>query len=228
MDDNRFDDVIRDLPRTFKTPPEPPFDEMWTVIEDAHFNAPVSKSPNRGVMPDVPFYSKGGMMSPTPWLAAAAAFVLGIGIGRYLPSGAKPAANAASPSAIAANPASPASDTSAVADAYRDQTNRYLGQAAALLISLPAKDANGKTDATFAAKATDLLVTTRLLIDSPAAAQDPKLHSLLEDLELVLVQIARLRSEKNMGDLDLIHQAVEQGDVLSRLNSAVATTQSSE
>ena len=115
----------------------------------------------------------------------------------------------------------------AVADAYRDQTNNYLGQAAALLISLPAKEANGRTDSSFAAKATDLLVTTRLLIDSPAA-QDAKLRSLLEDLELVLVQIARLRTEKNRADLDLIHQAVEQGDVISRLNSAVATTQSSE
>jgi hypothetical protein len=51
---------------------------------------------------------------------------------------------------------------------------------------------------------------------------------LLEDLELVLVQIARLRGERNKGDLDLIHQAVEQGDVLSRLNSAVVTNQSSE
>jgi hypothetical protein len=213
MDDNRFDDVLSDLPRSFNTPPEPPLDEMWTVIEDAHFNTPVPISTTRG------------MTSRAPWLVAAAALAVGIGIGRYLPGGAMPAENAASPSAIAANATS---DTSAVADAYRDQTNRYLGQAAALLISLPAKDANGKTDATFAAKATDLLVTTRLLIDSPAAAQDPKLHSLLEDLELVLVQVARLRSEKNKGDLDLIHQAVEQGDVLSRLNSAVATNQSSE
>jgi hypothetical protein len=216
MDDDRFDDVLRDLPRRFNTPPEPPLDEMWTAIEDAHFNAPVPISTTRG------------MTSRAPWLVVAAALAVGIGIGRYLPGGAMQAENAGSPSAIAANSTSPTSDTSAVADAYRDQTNRYLGQAAALLISLPAKDANGKTDATFAAKATDLLVTTRLLIDSPAAAQDPKLHSLLEDLELVLVQIARLRSEKNRGDLDLIHQAVEQGDVLSRLNSAVATTQSSE
>lgn len=215
MDDNRFDDVIRELPRSFNAPPEPPFDEMWTVIEDAHFNAPVQIST-----------AGRGMTSRAPWLAAAAALLVGIGVGRYLPSGAKPAESAAAPSAIAANP-NP-SDTSAVADAYRDQTNHYLGQAAALLISLPGKDANGKTDAAFAAKATDLLVTTRLLIDSPAAAQDPKLHSLLEDLELVLVQIARLHSERNMGDLDLIHQAVEQGDVISRLNSAVATTQSSE
>ena len=69
-------------------------------------------------------------------------------------------------------------------------------------------------------------MTTRLLMDSPAA-QDPKLRSLLEDLELVLVQVARLRGGKSREDLDLIHQAVEQGDVLSRLNTAV-TTQSSE
>jgi hypothetical protein len=215
MDDNRFDEVIRDL-RTFETPPAPPLDEMWTVIEDAHFNAPV------------PISRSSGMRSPAPWLAAAAALVIGIGIGRYLPPGKGAVENPASATAVAsANQTSP-TDTSAVADAYRDQTNRYLGQAAALLISLPAQGAPGTTDATFASKATDLLVTTRLLIDSPAAAQDAKLRSLLEDLELVLVQIARLRTEKNKGDLDLIHQAVEQGDVLSRLNSAVATTQSSE
>jgi len=222
MDDQRIDDVLRDLQRNFNTPPEPPpLDEMWTVIEDAHFNASVPISSTRGMT------SRGPMTSRATWLAAAAALVIGIGVGRYLPRGAQPAENAASP-AVAVNSTLPASDTSAVADAYRDQTNRYLGQAAALLISLPTKDANGKTDAVFAYKASDLLVTTRLLIDSPAAAEDPKLHSLLEDLELVLVQIARLRGEKNKGDLDLIHQAVEQGDVLSRLNSAVATTQSSE
>jgi hypothetical protein len=214
MDDDRFDDVLQGLSRGFNTPPEPPLDDMWMVIEDAHFNARVPISATRR------------MTSRAPWLAAAAALIIGIGVGRYLPRGGNSPGNAAS--ATTANRASATSDTSAVANAYRDQTTRYLGQAAALLVSLPAKDANGRTDAAFASKATDLLVTTRLLIDSPAAVQDPKLHSLLEDLELVLVQIARLRSEKNKGDLDLIHQAVEQGDVLSRLNSAVATNQSSE
>jgi hypothetical protein len=214
MDENHFDEELRDLPRTFNNPPEPPLDEMWGVIEDAHFNAPAS------------IIQPSGMISRWPWLAAAAALVIGIGIGRYVPLGKNPA-SATSPSAVASTqPLPPGSDTSAVGDAYRDQTSRYLGQAAALLISLPAKDANGKADASFAGKAADLLVTTRLLIDSPAA-QDPKVRSLLEDLELVLVQIARLRGERSKGDLDLIHQAVEQGDVLSRLNSAV-TTQSSE
>ena len=214
MDENRFDEVIRDLPRDFNTPSEPPLDEMWRVIEEAHFNSPASAR------------RPGGLTSRAPWLAAAAALVIGVGIGRYVPFGknAQPndGAAVASTQSIA-----PGADTSAIADAYRDQTSRYLGQAAALLISLPPQNATGKADAAFAGKAADLLVTTRLLMDSPAA-QDPKLRSLLEDLELVLVQIARLRGERNKGDLDLIHQAVEQGDVLSRLNSAVVTNQSSE
>lgn len=209
MDEDRFEDVLRDLSRSYEPTPAPPLDEMWTVIEDAHFNAPI------------PITSGRTWSSRAPWIVAAAALVVGIGIGRYLPLGPRPTP------AVAANNSAATADTSAVADAYRDQTNNYLGQAAALLISLPAKEANGRTDSSFAAKATDLLVTTRLLIDSPAA-QDAKLRSLLEDLELVLVQIARLRTDKNRADLDLIHQAVEQGDVLSRLNSAVATTQSSE
>jgi hypothetical protein len=213
MDENRFDEVLGDLTRSFNNPPEPPLDEMWGVIEDAHFNSPASVSRPRG------------MSSRAPWLAAAAALVIGIGIGHYIPLG-KATEPGTSVAVASADALPPGADTSAVGDAYRDQTSSYLGQAAALLISLPAKDSSSKADASFAGKASDLLVTTRLLMDSPAA-QDPKLRSLLEDLELVLVQVARLRGERNKGDLDLIHQAVEQGDVLSRLNTAV-TNQSSE
>jgi hypothetical protein len=209
MDEQRFEKVIRELPEDFKVP-DAPLEEMWRVIESAHFDRQASRSRT--------------WMKATPWIAVAAALVIGIGIGRYLPTKQSTVAPT-----VASTTASPGdADTSAVADAYRYQTSRYLGQAAALLISLPAKDASARADTKFSNEAADLLVTTRLLIDSPAANQDPKLRSLLEDLELVLVQIARLRGERNKGDLDLIHQAVEQGDVLSRLNSAVATTQSSE
>ena len=211
MDDDQFEEVIRDLPRSFNAPPEPPLDEMWGVIEDAHFNTPQASTPSRG------------SLLSTPWLAAATLLV-GIGIGSLIPRAKNPL-----PTQSPVEQTAGTGDTSAVADAYRDQTHQYLGQAAALLVSLPTKGANAKADSTFSNKAADLLVTTRLLIDSPAASQDVKLRSLLEDLELVLVQIARLRGEHSShSDLDLIHQAVEQGDVLSRLNTAVATTQSSE
>lgn len=212
MDENQLDEVLRDLPREYNAPPPPPLEEMWATIEDAHFNAARSTGRQR--------------VSYTPWLAAAATLVIGIGIGRLIPVSPKALVSTASvrPAATAA---APVPDTSAITDAYRQQTTRYLGQAAALLISLPNQSGTTRTDAVFAGKAADLLVTTRLLMDSPAA-KDPKLRSLLEDLELVLVQVARLRGERNKSDLDLIHQAVEQGDVLSRLNSAVVDTQSEE
>ena len=217
MDENRFDEIVTELPRSFNNPPPPPLDEMWAVIEDAHFNVPSAVAPARGAL-----------SKHAPWLAAAAALVIGIGIGHYIPRASTAVGSSPTPVAVAsANSVSLSADTSAVAEAYRDQTSRYLGQTAALLISLPSRYTRGKTDAVFAGKASDLLVTTRLLMDSPAA-RDPQMRSLLEDLELVLVQIARLRGEKSRGDLDLIHQAVEQGDVLSRLNSAVVTNQSSE
>lgn len=213
MEENRFDDVLRGLPRTFNDPPTPPLDEMWAVIEDKHFNAAAS----------TPLLSRS--RSFVPWLAAAATLVVGIGIGRYLAVGG-PTPETTSQT-IAATAVAPGGIQSEVADAYRDETTQYLGQTAALLISLPAAGAPDLSDARFAGTASDLLVTTRLLMDSPAA-QDPKLRGLLEDLELVLVQIARLRVERNKSDLDLIHQTVEQGDVMSRLNTAVVTNQSGE
>src|SRR5258706_13716900 len=111
-DDNRFDELLTDLPKAFNPPPGAPLDEMWTVIEDAHFDAPV------------PIPATRGLTSRAPWLAAAAALVIGIGVGRYLPRNGSSPGNAVSPAAIAAKPASAAFDTSAVADAYRDQTTR--------------------------------------------------------------------------------------------------------
>lgn len=214
MDENRFNDVLSGLPRSFNDPPAPPLDEMWAVIEDKHFNARVS----------TPVRSRS--RSLVPWLAAAATLVIGIGIGRYLAVDASTPQTTSQPVA-ATEVTPPGGIESNVVDAYRDETTQYLGQAAALLVSLPLAGAADQSDARFAGKASDLLVTTRLLMDSPAA-QDPKLRGLLEDLELVLVQIARLRVERNRSDLDLIHQTVEQGDVMSRLNTAVATNQSGE
>src|SRR3954447_5463442 len=74
MDENRFEDMIRNLPGDFKVPPEPPLEEMWRVIESAHFDAPLSARTPRG------------FMRTLPWLAAAAALLIGIGIGRYMPA----------------------------------------------------------------------------------------------------------------------------------------------
>lgn len=72
------------------------------------------------------------------------------------------------------------------------------------------------------ATARQLLVRNRLLLDSPAA-QDPRMRRLLEDLELVLAQIAQLPADEPSGDTDLIADGMEAGDVLTRLRSATST-----
>jgi hypothetical protein len=103
---------------------------------------------------------------------------------------------------------------------YEVATSRYLGQTAALLTALPS-EGSGQVDAQFSAQARDLLQTTRLLLDSPAG-DDPDLRALLSDLELVLAQVAGLRSAGDREELDLITGALEQRDVLPRLQSVVA------
>ena len=110
---------------------------------------------------------------------------------------------------------------------YEVATRRYLGQTAALLLALPLTVPAGGADARFAAQAQELLSTTRLLLDSPAAA-DPTMRGLLEDLELVLAQIARLRSTQGEAELDFITSTLEQRDVLPRLGSVAADVASSD
>jgi hypothetical protein len=106
-------------------------------------------------------------------------------------------------------------------NAYEAATSRYLGQTAALLVSLPAELRAGRADQRFVAQAGDLLITTRLLLDSDAAANQ-NVRQLLEDLELVLAQISRLPTARGAADLDLITQALEERDVVPRLRSAAA------
>lgn len=211
MEEKKFEEILTALPRTFRPPVDPHYDEMWNAIETAHFDSIARRQDTRRrTFPLI------------PWLTAAAALFIGIAIGRNFAS-APPISTASNEAATTASE-KPASGTSA-GDTYRDETTHYLEQAAALLIALPNPSgpdrlSSASASTRLADKASDLLLTTRLLLDSPAA-QDPRLHSLLEDLELVFAQIARLRVEKSKSDLDLIHQAVNQGDVLSRLNFAV-------
>jgi hypothetical protein len=56
--------------------------------------------------------------------------------------------------------------------------------------------------------------------DSPAA-EDPRLQSLLEDLELVLVQISILPAARTDEDVDMITEGIEQRNMLPRLRTAI-------
>jgi hypothetical protein len=75
--------------------------------------------------------------------------------------------------------------------AYDVATVRHLTSVEALLVSYRADPLDSLADARVAQWARTLLQDTRLLLDSPAASS-PVRRRLFEDLELVLVQMARL------------------------------------
>lgn len=203
---DRFDELMEDAARTYNHPPDErqmPLDDIWDVVEVQAFAS--TRRPAR--------YAQ--------WLRIAAALLIGVGIGRLslfsatiLPPTNVAKADSAPRNQVANGPTQPLDPA----------TSRYLGQAAALLIALPAETSVGRPDESFIKRANELLLTTRLLLDSQSGS-DPGLRNLLEDLELVLVQVVRLEKERNPSrrtEMELIQQALDQRDVIPRLRTAAS------
>jgi hypothetical protein len=203
MQDDRIDKWLRDEAHAYHEPPElktTELDAMWSAVEAQHFDGTTIRRA---------WWTRS-------WVGIAAALVVGVGIGRLpvLNHGAVAATQSTDSVAVVAS--------ATVPPVYEATTSRYFGQAAALLVSLPNEMHDGRANQEFVGRAGDLLLTTRLLLDSPAAT-DPKTRGLLEDLEQVLAQVVRLQSDQHGADLDLINQALKQRDVVPRLRDAVAT-----
>jgi hypothetical protein len=150
-----------------------------------------------------------------PWLqagaAAAAVLALGIGIGRTLTP---------TPRLAPQHVEAPAPGTPMNSDAYRVAVAQHLTRTETLLTSFRAEAAGGQVDAAAREWAGQMLANTRLLLDSPAA-DDPRLRTLLEDLELVLAQIAALprQADPNTTEVDLARRAVEEKQLLPRMQT---------
>lgn len=221
MTEDELDERTREALRGYRVPPEPPLDEMWEQIEERHFGAPVVSLVDRA-------QSRGSArrrrFAAPSWgvvvAAIAASLIFGVVVGR-MSRGVAPV--------IAESGREGQYDYwTANAEPYRQATTEYLGQTVALLTALPAAARDGQPDARFVTQASDLLTTTRLLLDSPAAASDPRLKNLLEDLELVLAQLSRLPSEHGGTELNLIAEALEQRDVVPRVRAAAASISSDD
>lgn len=193
MSEDRFEERLREAAREVRRPPETPRDAIWARIEEARRARRARRA--------TPALDRGW-----PWgLGLAAMLVLGVAIGR-LPLWDGDGTVGPTPTAEA-----PAAGTRT---AYRLVAFQTLSSAEALLTSVR----SGSADPQVIAWARDVLSSTRLLLDSPAA-QDRRLRSLLEDLELVLVQIAQLSGDD--AELDWIREGMEERGVLERLRSMV-------
>jgi hypothetical protein len=97
---------------------------------------------------------------------------------------------------------------------------KHFERVQTLLVSIPADARDGRINE-IAVRAADLLVNTRLLLDSPAAA-DRDARRLLGDLELILAQVATISPTKSAEDVDMIQDAITKRDVLLRLHAVTA------
>ena len=215
MNEERFNELMRDAAHTYRNPPETPLDEMWAAIDGQLAAQPARATDVRPIT-----------ATPTrrmpQWIAIAATLVIGVGIGRYSSLLETKASVSTAPTAVGtvATVAALPADSAVINTTYGVETSKYLGQTAALLIALPSEIKGGRANQQFVGRASELLTTTRLLIDSPAS-NDPSMRNLLEDLELVLAQVVRLQNNHSRTEIDLINRALEQRDVLPRLRTAV-------
>ena len=114
--------------------------------------------------------------------------------------------------------------------AYDVATVRHLTSVEALLVAYRADPLDSLADARVATWARSLLQDTRLLLDSPAASS-PMRRRLFEDLELVLVQMARLAPadsatapanvRRDREERALIDGTMRDARVLPRLRNAI-------
>ena len=201
MLDDRLDDQLRDAAKDYNDPPETPRDAMWERIVAGR--AAEKAEPVRHLR----------RLRPLRWAAGiAAVLALGIGLGRLSTNTIPPVA-APGPVATATTP--PVSNA-----AYQVATAEHLSQSEAFLTLFRASVRQGGNEQLASATARQLLATNRLLLDSPAA-NDGKTRLLLQDLELVLAEIAQLSPQPRSRDLDLIREGLERGGVMSRLRTAV-------
>ena len=204
MDDDQLEDQLdeslRAAARDYHTPPATPRDAMWRAIE-------AQRRVERGRRPATRRW--------IPWVAAAAAalIALGVGIGRL--SAPRGPAGPAAATRVATAAAPRVNET-----AYRLATVEHLGQSEAFLTLFRVSVRSDGQERLASATARQLLATNRLLLDSPAA-QDRRTRVLLQDLELVLAEIAQLSPGGPAEDRKLIREGLERGGVLSRLRTVV-------
>lgn len=109
------------------------------------------------------------------------------------------------------------------APAYRRAAARHLNEAAALVTAVQSGPPALRRRAV-SRWASDLLSTTRLLLDSPAARQ-PAMRAVLSDLELLLAQVARTSPEGGTGESEwtFVRRGLDRHDMLPRLRMAART-----
>jgi len=201
-DEGPLEPEVLEAARSWREPPATPRAQMWQEIERR-------RQARRAARPE---WRRWGFP-----LGIAALIALGIGLGRWTAPQGNPGPGAPQPAATAAAPAPDNRGITVAADEHLIRTEAFLTE-------FRASARGGAGSEHFAATSRDLLVETRLLLDAQSL-QDPRVRGLLQDLELILVQIAQLRADQRPGDVEMITNGLNQRDVLPRLRTAIPAGQ---
>jgi hypothetical protein len=204
-DDERMDGRIQELARGLNEPPPTPRAAMWERIQAER----ASRRP--AVIP---------LRRRVRWVGwavgLAATLALGVALGR-LSMRSEPA------TPVAAAPEAATGLEAGVPAAYQVATAEHLGQVETFLTVFSAEAPGGRrlTNADFEMPARQLLRRTRMLRQSPVAANDMALRALLDDVELVLLQITAFAQVGDEQELDFVEQGITERSVMLRLRSAL-------
>lgn len=196
-DDDRFDAWLKEASAGYNAlPPNAPVprEEMWQAVAAARRSTAARRR---------------WRVLPGPWALAAAAAVLlavGIGIGRMTQS------------TQVVNDVRTAADSGLPAT-YGVAAARHLTSAEAFVTAVRMSSYAAR-DTAIQRWARDLLTDTRLLLDSPAGA-DQRRRALLEDLELLLVQVLELEDSRSSDTNELLLDTTQQDQLLTRLRANV-------
>ena len=206
MSEEKFEEFLQREAKSYNEPPAiVPRDEMFAAI-----TAQRRLSDSRRKTPDRRRTAR------YAWIGMAATLLIGVAIGRYVSMRHESAASAQ----IASNTV-PAAAADSAGRSYTVAATGELARAEALLTAYGAAGSHAVMDKQMSAWARDILSNTRLLLDSPAAA-DPARRKLLQDLELVLVQmVQRSPAEGAREEREQIDRSMERTQVLPRLRSAL-------
>lgn len=204
----------------YRSESQPPADAMWSRIELDVARA-IKRKP--GVT---------GVTRYWPWLAAgagiAAALVIGVALGRRGALGRPDTAHVATVNTAGTS----ASFATISADSLRSLQTRvatlnHLAQVEVFLTEVRADLRTGRNTADRDDRSRSLLTRTRLLMANDAG-QAPAVERLLQDLELVLAEIAVLPDSGGRGSVDvrLLKERLSAGTVLPRIRTILPASPS--
>lgn len=198
MSEERFEAWLKEHAAEYHRPPaEVPREEMWSHIVD-------TRRARRSLA--------AGRWSPARY-AIAASLLIGAGIGLgYWMRGPE-----AVPVVVTSVPF--ATDSAMREVTYDIASVQHLTAVEAMLTSFRA-DERSESDQALQRWARDLLASTRLLMDSPAAEESSR-RQLLQDLEFVLAQIVQLDPNAPAEDRAMVDRAINREQVLTRIRSSI-------